>query len=417
MSRYRIPCLYKGKKFYMHNGKLTPATKEEEEHIYWKILNIPKYKGEKVDKKKLYLDILEISKKLFVLSEEIEYKIYSLWILSTWKIHAFESVGFISFVSQHNSGKTKLLEGIRLMGNKGVLASTTPAVIPKLSDMICALPLVDESHDLKNNHPQLFSFFKTSYRRGQPYIKSKNDSDKDVVVLANYGFKAFAGEEKFKNNALNDRCISINPEVQGIPKIQKFSYVKDELNSIRDRGLSFAKENDFNPDMGNEYTKLTGRTRELFEPLLVTAKYIGIPYDDIEEFALGDKERKKEEKDVTISYEVLEYINDLQKVFIPISDIIHYLGWKTDTVDDRRKAGAHLGYTFLDVCNIETSGRGFYGRFINLNDTKIYNKIKRLWKIYGISQKYDLRTRKSEEKKEIETKTEMKRVVSSLFKE
>jgi len=44
MSRYRIPCLYKGKKFYMHNGKLTPATKEEEEHIYWKILNIPKYK-------------------------------------------------------------------------------------------------------------------------------------------------------------------------------------------------------------------------------------------------------------------------------------------------------------------------------------------------------------------------------------
>jgi hypothetical protein len=376
----------------MEDGSLTVAA-ESENDIAWDLLNIPTYKKRAYDAAELYQDIITLSKRVFVLSKEVEYKIYALWLMATWKVHRFNTVSFLSFVSPHNSGKTILLEGIRAMGNKAVLSSNTAVVIPKLSHTIGVLPLIDEAHELNANDKTLFTFLKSSYRRGSKYIKSKEGTDTDIVALDNFGFKAFAGEEGFGNSALADRCISINPEIEGIPEVQKLSYVQMELDSIRDRLLLFAMEDKFVFDLGNDYTTLSGRTRELYEPLIAVAKHIGIDYSDLEAHALLDKTEKREARSTTIEYEILAYINDTPGTKIMKECIISYLGWKQDTVDARRKAGARLGYQFAKKCHVQITGRGYYQQYIDLSDKETYTKIKKLWDVYNIVQKYDYRSR------------------------
>jgi len=238
-----------------------------------------------------------------------------------------------------------------------------------------ALPLIDEAHDIQNNSA-VFPFLKGSYRRGSKYLKSKDNTECNITVMDNFGFKAFAGEAGFENNALSDRCIGINPEIEGKPEIQKFSYVDKELNSIRDDLLLFAKEDGLKPDLGNKYKTLTGRTRELYEPLIAIAQHIGISYDDIEAHATEDKQRKQEDRQTTVEYEILSFINETPGAKIMVEEIISHLGWPRGTNDERRKSGARFGYQFVKKCHIPTFGKGYYNRYIDLGDKVTYKKIK-----------------------------------------
>lgn len=398
ITRNITPVIYKGDKCFIEaNNKVRLASSEEHKEVIWKVLNIPVYREEEIDVKQLYDDAMNVNHKLFVLNNEIEYKIYTLWNLATWHQRYFDVVSFLSFISLYNTGKTRLLMGIVRTGNKAIIASsTTAAVIPRLSDKYGIVVLVDEAHKLKENS-EVYTFCKSSYKRGSYYLKAKGDTDTEIVALDNFGFKAFAGEEDFRNFALSSRCIDIAP-MQFVPDVQKFEYVNDILNSIRDRSLIFSRMKIDDYDLGNDYTTLTGRTRELFEPLIVVAKMIGIPYDDVEEYAKKHELAKRREMADTVQYAILDYIKDQIENIRDIEkintyEIISFFGWPTVTENDRRKSGARLGYK-LRPLNIKTKESGIYNRYIDMTDEETKKNLENLF------IRFDLIDRPKKEKPE-----------------
>lgn len=376
------PIIYNGEKGFIEAGKVRPATLKEQKEPIWRVLNIPVYEEKKTDLKQLYEDAMNVNHKLFVLNNEIEYKIYTLWNLATWLQTYFDTISFLSFISMHDTGKTRLLIGIVKTGNKAILASSsTAAVIPRLSDKYGIIVLVDEAHNLKAD-ADLYTFCKSSYKRGSYYLKAKGDTDDEFIALDNFGFKAFAGEKGFRNFALSSRCIDISP-MKAVPEVQKFKYVAKMLDSIRDRSLIFSTMKFEEYDLGNDYRTLTGRTRELFEPLIVVAKMIGIPYDDVEEYAKEQELAKRREMSSTVAHSILEYIKDqienirdIKK--IRLYEVINWLSWPAKIEEERRKSGARLGYE-LKPLNINVEGQGFYDRYIDMTDEDTRKNLENLF--------------------------------------
>jgi hypothetical protein len=158
----------------------------------WKI---PHWEDIEINKKELYENMLTIIKNLIVFSDEIEYQIYTLWIMSTWKLEAWDTVGYPVFIGIPNSGKSQALLVIHNLGYRAPKASgVKSASIPRLCHYYNVTLLIDECHNKLNpkteTGSELIDFCKDSYKRGSVYITCDNDDQEELKVTRNFGFKA-----------------------------------------------------------------------------------------------------------------------------------------------------------------------------------------------------------------------------------
>jgi len=167
-----------------------PVTVVDKEFAVRKILwELPELKTfEQLDMHEVYNNMLEISKKVLGFSEEIEYKIFNLWIISTWKQECWDTVGFPVFIGPYNSGKSTCLQTIAQMGYR-IVKSINPtfAVMPRLTHYHRGALLIDEAHDSLNpgTNSQKLGFIKDSYKRGSTYLSCDNNNQKGVVATKN----------------------------------------------------------------------------------------------------------------------------------------------------------------------------------------------------------------------------------------
>lgn len=329
---------------------------------FTKIINpdlwtLPEWKdipNNKLIMKDIYKELLDLVKSLIVFSSEIEYKIYVLWIISTWKLESWDTVGFPIFIGIPESGKSRALRVISQLAYRAPKASSIrAAAVPRLTHFHNATILIDEAHNKLNPNTEsglsLLDFLKDSYKKGSVYISCDNNDQEKLKVTRNFGFKAIAGEKSFQLGLLSRGLIFYMDK--GNPEITKLFYVEDKFKELRTKLLNYRYKTDNPPDLGNNFV-LKGRIREIFEGIVSTGKHINVVIDDIINYAKDKEKRQEDELKESIQYEILSIIKKHQENpflddapdRVKISDVILELGWENE-----KKYAIRLGYILKDM--------------------------------------------------------------------
>ena len=331
----------------------TTTFKQLTRNIKTDIWKLPVWQESEVDVFEIYDTIMNVMHELVIFPEEILYKIFTLWIISTWKQECWETVGFPVFRGIVGSGKTRALNFLHALSYRCVPAGIISfAALARLSEYSNISITIDEANKRLNprieSGAQLLDFIKQSYKKGSVYVSADLNDQKEVIVTHNFGFKAFAGERSF-DTALVSRGIDVFME-KAIPPAAKMAYLEEELSIIRSMLLNYKYKTDDPPDLGRAFV-LTGRTREVYESIIATGEHIGQNVDDIIAFAQEKEKDAEEELLGTIQYEILKVIKNHRENAtlddapedMKILDICDGLGWED------KKEKQKLGYILKNM--------------------------------------------------------------------
>jgi len=363
-------------------ANFTPVTKIIKEGIW----QLPIWKEQEVDVLDMYDSINSLVHDLVIFPEEMQYKLFNLWIISTWKLGNWETVGFPVFRGIISSGKTRALNIIRELAYRSVPASSaTFAAIARLSHHWHVTLTIDEANNRLNKRTErgaeLLDFVKQSYKRGSKYISANLNDQDDVIISNNFGFKAFAGERTF-DPALVSRGMDFFME-KAEPSISKVEYATDEFTRLRTTLLNYRYKTSDPPDLGENYV-LKGRSREVYESIISTGMHIGQTVDDLIEFVQQQEKESEEELQGTVQYDILRIIKDHQEIEtlddspeeIAVLKIAEELGW-TEKKDKQK-----LGYLLKNV-GLKTK-RKTRGKVIILTDRANSRRLGYLYRRYKL---------------------------------
>jgi len=343
---------------------------------------------EDLDMQNTYMDLLNLVKSLVVFQEEIQYQLYTLWIISTYKVERWNAVPFLIFRGLISSGKTQALELAGNLGYRLMLATgaSFPAIVRASHEYQAGLLIdeIDNKIDKRTeNGRNYIDFLKPSYKRGQHYFTADLNNQRKIQQYKNFGFKAFAGEKGGYDQAMFSRAIDFQME-QDYPEIMGIKYAEQEINRIQTILLNYRYKTTDPPELGEN--GLRGRNREIFECIIATAMHIGIEHKDIIKYVKMIEEEKLEDFRNTIEWEVLNAIKNIENLetlddapeTLDFKDLAERLGWEYD-----RKTGQKIGYILGKKFFLKTK-RMNRGTVLLLNHDKNIRKLKYLYRRYNV---------------------------------
>jgi len=362
---------------------------------------LPKWKdipAQDLNMVNVYENVLSLIKKCIVFTEEILYKILTLWLISTWKTGYWNTVAFLIFRGEYNTGKTTALDIIRELGYRMIhSAGTTFPAMVRAAHYHNAGLLIDEANDRLNGKTdtgkELLNFVKPSYRKGSKYIVADKDNPEGILCYNNFGFKAFAGEQTF-NTALFSRSIDFLMQEEE-PKIPNIKYVQNELDNIQTKLLNYRYKTNNPPDLGIDFC-LKGRLREIFESIITTGIHLNIDVEDVIKYATNLKQEKIDDQKGTIEYDVLLAIKQLSCISVQssvtmsedapehllYSGIFKQMNPYNESMEKEEKSKKiqRIGYVLRGL-HLKTKRMGI-GTVLILNDEKNRKRLTYLYKKY-----------------------------------
>jgi len=373
----------------------------------WKLPKWEDIPAEDLDMTNLYDDMLALVKKCVIFPEFIHYKIFVLWIISSWKVESWSSVGFLTFKGLDGSGKTRALDLIREMGYRMVQTLGTVSALSRLTHSHNAGLLIDEAGDRLDRKTEsgrdMLEFIKTSYRKGSTYATAdKNDQD-ETRHYRTFSFKALAGEENF-DEALLSLSIDITM-AKDYPAVNGLRYVQDKLDDIHTKLLNYRYKTPPPPDLGERFI-LRGRTREVYGNIISTAKHVGVITEDILEY-VERREKEREEDLQTLEWEILTAISDIMgepqysldgkimegpREYISYNDIREEMYGDIDDpfhydIDDEKETQQGLEQEIGDTLEnslFVKAKKTKMGMVVPINDPKTRRRLIYLFKTYNI---------------------------------
>ncbi len=354
----------------------------------WKLPNWNDIPLDDIDIQGLFVDIKNLMKQCLIFVEDIHYTILTLWIISTWKLESWNTVGFPTFLGMVSSGKSKCLDFINEIGYRMINSSgiTFPAIV-RASHYHNAGILMDEVQNRLNpkdeSGREYINFIKPSYRRGNKYTVADKEDQENLLSYRNFGFKAFAGERGF-DLGLMDRTILFEME-QDYPEVTNFKEIETDFDIMRTRLLNYRYKTQEPESLDTRIFK-NSRTHEIFESIIATGKHIGTVTDDIIDYAKKCEIEKEEELQDTIEWNILEIIKNKEcnetlddaPTETQYGDIVTALGWEPG-----RKSSQSLGYIITKKFRLITK-RKTSGTVILLTNPKNERKLKYLFKRYKL---------------------------------
>lgn len=199
------------------------------------------------------------------------YDTLTAWLLASWIPEKWHAVPYLFFYGPPASGKTWALEVLASIGFRPFMsASATLASIFRVIDQWHPTMFLDETEVyMKKDRDDVLNLLNAGYRKDFPAVRVE-ETDKGLVprVFDVFGFKALAGTREFMQT-LKSRCVILTMN-KAIRKIstridpERAMSLRRKLLLYRFRKLS-EKDSPEAPDV------LTGRLKELFDPLIVVA--------------------------------------------------------------------------------------------------------------------------------------------------
>lgn len=356
---------------------------------YWQDVPI-----EKISMILTYQELKELVKKCVVFPEEIQYELFTLWIIASYKKECFNTTPFLIFRGLISSGKTRALDLLRELGYRMVHTSgLTFAAMCRLTHYHGAGVLIDEIDNKINRKfesgRQLLDFLKPSYRQGSTYTVADKEDQEETYTYNNFGFKAFAGETGGYDQAVFSRSIDFRME-ESEPEIPDPMYVQQELNNFQTMLLNYRyKFNDPEP-LPLEFP-LRGRHREIFEPLIRTAEHIGIEYDHIIEYIQQRKQEQIDDLQETKEYLLLQKIYEKQHgvneegYSILDTDAPEYISYK-DLSELTGYENQSIGYLLKKKLQLKTKRVKKLGTCLLLNNDSNIQKLRKYYRRYHVNE-------------------------------
>ncbi len=175
-------------------------------------------------------------------------KFAAYYILLSWLYDKFSTLPYIRAIGDTGCGKSRLLDVCGGLCYKPTLVSgcITPAPIYRMLKRWNGTMILDEA-DLQNSdeYSEVVKILNCGFERGRPVIRATKDNPDKLQFLPTFGPKVFATRRRFKDPALEARCLTeIMQETtrDDIPATLTSSFYKEQ-EALRNRLLLFRLRN------------------------------------------------------------------------------------------------------------------------------------------------------------------------------
>ena len=138
-------------------------------------------------------------------------KFAAYYILFSWLYDKFSTLPYIRAIGDTGCGKSRLLDVCGLLCYKPTLVSgcITPAPIYRMLKRWNGTMILDEA-DLQNSdeYSEVVKILNCGFERGRPVIRATKDNPDKLQFLPTFGPKVFATRRRFKDPALEARCLT-----------------------------------------------------------------------------------------------------------------------------------------------------------------------------------------------------------------
>jgi hypothetical protein len=245
-------------------------------------------------------------------------RLSSYYVLFSWLYDRFNTLPYERFIGDYGTGKTRALQVIGAICYRPVFASgaTTVSPIFRLIDRHQGTLIIDEA-DFKNSDSdaEIMKILNCGYQAGFPVIRSEQRGNTfEPVGYAVYGPKLIATRKRFRDKALESRCLTEEMDFQWRPDIPSIlpDTFWDEALEIRNRLLQWRFDKYPDVKLRND------RINESIEPRLnqVMMPLASIIEDetmlgDLREFAEKYNKNIVVERGMLLEAQVLQAIVDL----------------------------------------------------------------------------------------------------------
>ena len=175
-------------------------------------------------------------------------KFASYYILLSWLYDRFNTLPYLRFIGDTGCGKSRALDVCGGLCYKATSASgcITPAPIYRMLKRWAGTIILDEA-DLQNSdeYHEVTKILNCGFERNRPVIRAVKDNPENLQILPTYGPKVFATRRRFKDTALEARCLTeIMQETtrQDIPATLNDAFYKEQ-GELRNKLLLFRFRN------------------------------------------------------------------------------------------------------------------------------------------------------------------------------
>jgi len=260
--------------------------------------------------------------------EEIQYDVYTAWIMSTWTVERWDSVSYLWFTGPPSSGKTRCLDVLAQLVFRPLQSpSVSASSIYRALDALHPTFLLDEFEmyeKMKEAKSEVIGVLNAGYRRGQVVLRTDKVKD-GVPVLRGFncfGPKALASIEDLPP-ALQNRTIPFI--MSRAARSVRRTVDREKAKELRAMLLKFRFDSVLEPlpENLNPIDLPDGRLIELFTPLVLSAPREA--EKNILEYATKlyvknlEAERDTEEAKVYVS--LLELLENEPRLLIPQAEV------------------------------------------------------------------------------------------------
>lgn len=199
------------------------------------------------------------------------YDLLTAWVLASWIHENWHAVPYLFFYGPAGSGKTWALEILASIVFRPLMsASATLSTIFRVINDYHPTMFLDECETyMRKERSEILHLLNAGYRKGFPAMRSEDTKDGYVVKFYDcFGFKGLAGTKEFIKT-LKSRCIIFNMS-KAVRKIKTTIDTK-KAKGLQRMLLSYRFEMLSKKEKMEPPNVLTGRLRELFDPLIMVA--------------------------------------------------------------------------------------------------------------------------------------------------
>ena len=175
-------------------------------------------------------------------------KFAAYYVLLSWVYDRFNTLPYLRFIGDTGCGKSRALDVCGGLCYKSTSASgcITPAPIYRMLKRWAGTMILDEA-DLQNSdeYHEVTKILNCGFERNRPVIRAVKDNPDKLQILPTFGPKVFATRRRFKDAALEARCLTeIMQETtrDDIPATLTSAFYKEQ-QTLRDKLLLFRLRN------------------------------------------------------------------------------------------------------------------------------------------------------------------------------
>ncbi len=180
-------------------------------------------------------------------------KFAAYYVLLSWLFDRFHTIPYLRALGDTGCGKSRFLDVIGGLCYKPISASgcVTPAPIYRMLRRWGGTLVLDEadiSHSDEYN--EVVTILNCGFEKGRPVIRATRDNPDKVQILPVYSPKVFATRRRFKDSALEARCLTevmIETDRDDIAPVLGKDFF-DEQDELRNKLLLFRFRNYFETD-------------------------------------------------------------------------------------------------------------------------------------------------------------------------